>query len=196
MNNTATQTVTEETAWQPPAHDQHTSGISEQVIETVIKKPTTQRATKQSATTQTTPRPAKPLNSPKLTRKQTAFVNHLLDNPKASAAQAAREAYNVTSVTSATSVAHELMTKPDIQLALANQANIALTGMIEVAEYSKKYGRTGTKEGASYASVAVQVYKDTLDRVLGKATQKVESTSKVVTLNIDLTGTVDGRPEV
>lgn len=77
---------------------------------------------------------------------------------------------------------------PQVKLELAKYSNIAEDKMIQILDYSTEYGRDNTKEGASYAAVAVTVAKDILDRVHGKATQRIEQSSQSVTISIDLTG--------
>lgn len=123
-----------------------------------------------------------------LTRKQKVFTKHMIDNPKASATEAALAAYNTTSPAVAAVIATENLRKPNILTELAKyQSNAELT-LIEVMNTSKEYSRQFSKEGAAYASVAVQSANSILDRLLGKATIKHDITSTAVTLNIDLTG--------
>lgn len=124
----------------------------------------------------------------KLTRKQKAFADELIKNPKISATQAVKQTYNTTTDNSASQIATANLRNPHVQIYLKTHADKAITDMIEIAEYSKQLGKTGTKEGASYASVAVSVNRDILDRVHGKATQRTEVISKSVSVNIDLTG--------
>lgn len=121
-----------------------------------------------------------------LTRKQQAFVQHIIDNPKSSAKAAAKAAYNVTSDRSAETVASENLRKPEIMAYLENHAQDAKSTLLEVMKYSKEHGMSGTKEGAAYAAVALNASKDVLDRVYGKAAQRIEmqSTSVSVTINL------------
>lgn len=128
-------------------------------------------------------KPLKPL-----TRKQAAFVKHLVDNPKASATQAVKATYNVTTDNSASQVATENLRKPQILAELAKHSGTAEFTLIEVMNYSKEHGRTGTKEGASYAAVAASTANSLLDRIHGKATQRIEQRTEAVVINIDLTG--------
>lgn len=132
----------------------------------------------------------KPLRQ--LTRKQQAFVKHLIDNPKDSAAQAARAAYNLKTTdkgnSTARAVASENLAKPNIMLELSKHSETAELVLLDVMKYSNEYGRQGGHAGAAYASTARQTANDILDRLHGKATTKVEQTTTAVTLNIDLTG--------
>lgn len=125
---------------------------------------------------------------PKLTRKQKAFADYLIANPKASATEAVKHAYDIKNHNNSTarSVANEIRTKPSVQRYLELHADNAKNTVLEVMEYSKTLGKTGTKEGASYASVALAAAKDVIDRVDGKATQRIEQTSQSVNITIDL----------
>lgn len=136
----------------------------------------------------TMPRPVKPL-----TRKQKLFVKHIVDNPKASATAAAKAVYNIKDHAGSTArtIAAENLAKPSILAELAKYDNTAQSVIIEVMEYSKELGRSGTAAGAAYAANARQSADSLLDRIHGKATQRTEVTSRAVTLNIDLTATVD-----
>lgn len=185
VNSTTFNGMTSEEAWQP----------SESIV-TMLERPVPEAKRPSPGITLETGRaasqPTKPLAP--LTRKQAAFVRHLIENPKASATRAVKATYGkpdkpVTEL-AARSIAHENIMKPNIQLELAKHSATAELAMLEVLNYSKEYGRDSeNRNGASYASVAVSVAKDILDRVHGKATQRVETTSTAVVLNIDLTKT-------
>lgn len=170
---TQQQGITDDTPWSPPSQRETT--------EVILEKPRHQ-ADKNPA--------LKPL-----TRKQRVFTEYLINNPKASATTAAKAAYNVTTEGSARIQAHDTLTKPNVQLELARHSATAELSLLEVLEYSKQYGRDQSgrgEQGASYAGVAVSVAKDILDRVHGKAKQRTEVETRAVTLNIDLSGTLDG----
>lgn len=98
-----------------------------------------------------------------------------------------RAGYKAKDVHSASQQYLENLKKPEIASALEKYLNQAEEGVIEIAEYSKDMGKTFSKEGASYAAVALSAYKDIQDRVKGKATQKIETTSTSVNLNLSLT---------
>jgi len=128
-----------------------------------------------------------------LTPKQKAMVTNIVEKGM-SKTDAYIHAYqhNGTRKT-ASEEASRTASLPQVKLELAKHSNLAESKLIEILEYSSKYGRekNGSKEqGSAYASVAVSVAKDILDRVHGKATQKLEHQSTAVTLNIDLTGVV------
>ena len=123
------------------------------------------------------------------------FADIILRDPKISGKEAIKRSYGKpgkpVSDRTAEVMASENLRKPEIMIYLENHAQKAEQGIIEIAEYSKEYGKTGDKVGAGYASVALASYKDILDRVHGKATQKVESTSRSVNINLDLTSVTD-----
>lgn len=124
---------------------------------------------------------------PKLTRKQKAFADELLADKKISATEAVRRTYNVsTTGSSARAVASELLTKPSIIRYLDQNTDKAENTILEVMEVSKKYAKEGGKEGASYASVAVSSANSLLDRVFGKATQKVVTENSSVNVIVTL----------
>lgn len=113
----------------------------------------------------------------KLTRKQQAFVNELIKNPKQSATEAVRKTMNVTTVSSATSRANELMTNPDIRSYLAEHStNIEETLTKNFYNLANSDNLEEIKEGNR---VGMWIH----DKIHGKATQKTENTS--VKLSID-----------
>lgn len=133
-----------------------------------------------------------------LTRKQRAFVDHLIENPKSSGTQAARAAYGTPeqeiSVGTAQQIAFDNLRKPNVMVELEKHSNNAELTLIEVMGYSRELGKTGTAAGASYASNARQTAQDILDRLHGRATSRTEVRSEAVTLNIDLTGVAGSQP--
>lgn len=112
---------------------------------------------------------------PKLTRKQEAFVRELIEHPKQSATKAVEKTYNVKSNAVARAVASENLTKPNVLAHLVANSERAEAKIVELLESKKP-------------EIQLASAKDILDRVHGKATQKVEQTTTGVTLNIDLTG--------
>lgn len=127
-----------------------------------------------------------------LTRKQAAFVKHLVDNPKASATAAVQATYGRNDKpvdrNTAANIASTNLSKPNILNELAKHSSNAEYTLIELMEVSKEYAKEGGRDGASYASVAVQTANSILDRVHGKATQRIEQQSTAVVIQIDLTG--------
>lgn len=124
-----------------------------------------------------------------LTNKQKAFVKHLLENPKASATQAALVAYgkpdkDINSDT-ARSIASENLAKPYIMAALNDAVEEAEATILSVMRTS-----TSLRENPQHARVAETAANSVLDRVHGKATTNVQVTQAVVTINMDLSTTV------
>ena len=111
---------------------------------------------------------------PKLTRKQKAFVDTLIAEPKLSALQVAKKTYNATTQSSAGSIAVENLQKPAILAHLVANSVRAEEKIVSLLEADKQ-------------EVQIQAAKDILDRVHGKATQRIEQTTTGVTLTIDLT---------
>ncbi len=126
-----------------------------------------------------------------LTHKQKAFADEIITNPKQSNTEAALKTLDVNSLNAAAVSAHTMMKNPKVQAYLQKHSQRAEDVMLEVMEYSRIYGKTGGKEGAAYAAVAVTVAKDVFDRIHGKATQKIETQSTSVNVNIDLTGAAE-----
>lgn len=118
---------------------------------------------------------------PKLTRKQAAFVKELIERPKEPAYKAAEKAYKVTTQNSARQLASENLTKPNIMAYLNSHAAEAESAVVQVMQKS-----LGMADSPAHASVALAAAKDVLDRVHGKATQRIEQTSTSVVIGIDL----------
>lgn len=122
-----------------------------------------------------------------MTRKQKAFAKTLVENPKMSGTEAAMKAYEATRGTAAV-IAHNNLKNPLVAAYLEEHSEIAQDAMMEILDNSRKFAKSGDKVGADYANVAVNVAKDIMDRVHGKATQKVEHQATSININIDLTG--------
>lgn len=128
----------------------------------------------------------------KLTRKQQAFVQYLVDNPKASGSEAVHNSYGkegeVLDDNTARAIASENLTKPNIIAELAKYSHSAEVVLVEVMQTANKHSKSGTTAGASYASVAEKTANSILDRLHGKAVQRSVNANVAVTLNVDLTG--------
>lgn len=110
----------------------------------------------------------------KLTRKQKAFANHLINNPKHSATTAAQNTYNPTTYESARAIASQNLTNPSIQLYLDEHIDKAKLKVVELIDSNKD-------------DIALRAADSVLDRALGKATQRTEVTTTGITLTVDLT---------
>lgn len=118
-----------------------------------------------------------------LTRKQTAFVKHLIEHPKDSATEAIVQTYNVTNRKTAQSLATENMSKPVIISELAkHNTNIEQIIVDKTYQLSSSEKLEEVKEGLLNA-------RWMHDKINGKATQKIEQQSTKLVINIDLTGT-------
>lgn len=123
-----------------------------------------------------------------MTGKQAAMVAERLKDPRASNAEIIKRAgYKAKNTHIASNQYLQNQKIPEIASILNDHLDEAERGVLEIAEYSKDMGKTFSKEGAAYAAVALNAYKDVQDRVKGKPTQRVESTSTSVNLNLSLT---------
>lgn len=112
---------------------------------------------------------------PKLTRKQANFVKGILENPKLSGTEIASQVYNVRNRNVAESIASENLRKPAIMLHLQNHSAEAELRVLEMMKQDED------------KRLAFDASRDILDRVHGKATQRVEQQSTSVNISIDLT---------
>lgn len=128
------------------------------------------------------PKPLRPL-----TRKQAAFVRHIIENPKQSATEAAQQVYMVKNRNVAKAMAGENFTKPNILNELSKYSRNAEFVITEVLEQSRKKMYEHNKEAVSWAVNARQTADSLLDRLHGKATQRTEIEQRSVSLTIDLT---------
>jgi predicted metal-dependent HD superfamily phosphohydrolase len=116
-----------------------------------------------------------------LTRKQKAFADYLLNNPKASATEAVKHTYNVKNQQTAGAVATENLHKPLIKSYLSKHTNLIEDTIIDViAEYN-------SSNTSWQRQLAVNTAMWTHDKIHGKATQKVETTGVHIQMNIDST---------
>lgn len=115
---------------------------------------------------------------PKLTIKQSNFVAELLKDKKISATQAVRNTYNVESINGASQIATDNLRNPKILQHLQANSVRAESVIVDLLEDKK-------------SEVRLASAKDILDRVHGKATQRIEQTTTGVTLTIDLTSALD-----
>lgn len=127
----------------------------------------------------------KPRTTKPLTRKQQAFVQHLVNNPKDSATTAVKATYGTTdkpvTYLTARNIAHTNLTKPNIQTELSKYSNMVEDSIITTINRYKD------SEQLEEVKEAMQNARWVHDKVHGKATQKVETTSKVLSISIDLT---------
>lgn len=111
----------------------------------------------------------------KLTRKQRAFADKLLDNPKMSATQAVRETYNIKQEGStARTMAAQNLAVPSIQQYLNSHDYESQSTIVEMMKQRED------------KRLAYDAAKDIQDRIHGKATQKVEQTTVSLSFGMDL----------
>lgn len=141
------------------------------------------------------PPTTKPIkNNRPLTRKQRAFVEELVNNPKQSATQAVLKTYGTpdkpTTYATANDIARTNLQKPSIQTELAKYNNMVENSIITTINRYKD------SEQLEEVKEAMQNARWVHDKVHGKATQKLETTSKVLNISIDLTNNDDDTPHV
>lgn len=129
-----------------------------------------------------------------LTRKQEAFVRKLVDNPKISTTQAVRETYNVTTDNSASQIATDNLRKPQVLAALAKYSGNAELAVIEAMKAERKEWKFNPEsKQIEYLgsepdhAIRLRAADSLLDRVHGKATQRIEQQSTSVNISVDLT---------
>lgn len=125
---------------------------------------------------------------PKLTRKQEAFVKHILAHPKDSYTEAAAQAYNTNNRGTAQTIATENLSKPVIKMALGianNRVEEVLTGVVD---------EWGSSENVRERALAVNTAQYIHDKIHGKAKQITEVTSNLTMITMDLTGGALGQP--
>jgi hypothetical protein len=112
-----------------------------------------------------------------LTTKQKAFVDVLVNNPKTSATQAILQTYGKPgkppTYQTAQQLAHENLTKPNVQLYMDKHIEKAKSKIISLIDSEKD-------------DIALRASDSVLDRALGKATQRVEAQSTSVNITIEL----------
>lgn len=125
----------------------------------------------------------------KLTRKQKAFADELINNPKISATQAALKHYGKSdkpiSYDTARNISSENLAKPSVISYLAQKNDLVEEVLINTLT---DWGR---EQNTRKREIAVDVGKYVHDKIHGKATQRVEQSTRQVTISIDLTGQED-----
>lgn len=128
----------------------------------------------------------------KLTRKQKAFVDTLVNNPKMTQAEAYKQAYNVAPTTTKNSIevqASQTLRKPSVVSYLANYNDLIENTLLNTVNDWQAEDNTRKRE------IAVNTAMYIHDKIHGKAKQSIQTESKVVTIAINLTGDNDTPPE-
>jgi len=118
---------------------------------------------------------------PKLTRKQRAFVEYILAHPEESNTKAALAAYPNVTYGTARQIAVDNMTKPSIVMALGEANDIVESTLTSVIK------DWGASQDVQERSLAINTARYVHDKIHGKATQRTEVTSNVVSISLDLT---------
>jgi hypothetical protein len=125
----------------------------------------------------------------KLTRKQEAFVTELVNNPKQSGVGAAMIAYGKpdkpTTYGTADTIARANLENPRIISRLHEWSELTETTLGGTVREWGASGNTRQREIAQNAAMYIH------DKVHGKATQRVESTSTAVVISIDMSAASD-----
>jgi len=120
-----------------------------------------------------------------LTRKQKAFADELLNNPKITGVEAATKHYGrpgkAIDPTVANSIAVENIRKPLVMAYLRRHDDLIEETLIDVV---KDWGH---EENTRKREIALNNAQYVHDKVHGKATQQIESSTKQVIISIDLT---------
>lgn len=115
--------------------------------------------------------------TPKLTPKQKAFADTLLNNPKLSPTKAALETYGQEdkppTYGTAALIAHNNLNNSAVQLYMDQHIDKAKNRIVQLVDSEKE-------------EIALRASDSILDRALGKATQKVETHSTTVNLSLSL----------
>lgn len=126
-----------------------------------------------------------------LTNKQKLFIKHLVDNPKSTATDAYKEAYDTQNMKPATinREAHATTRLPQVITELSKYNGLIEDTLINTVNDYKNSDRVNER------ALAVDISKYVHDKIHGKATQRTEVISTGITLTIDLTSSlVDGQP--
>lgn len=127
-----------------------------------------------------------------MTGKQRIFVKELVTNPTQPLYVSAKKSGYRGNQNTLSNVASENLKKPIIMSALAKYTNRAEEVLIEVLEVSReRMHDQNLARSVDWATNARQTADSIVDRVHGKATQNVNTTTQAVVINIDLTQVSD-----
>jgi hypothetical protein len=114
-----------------------------------------------------------------LTRKQKAFADYLLNNPKASNGEAAAATYPVKNANSARVRGHSVIMNSNVQSYLSKHTNLIEDTIINTITEYQQDDRLG------HRALAVNSAQWVHDKIHGKATQKIETTGVHIRMNIN-----------
>lgn len=111
-------------------------------------------------------------------QKTKAFADELLANPKLSQTEAYIRTHSTTNRKSASVSASKLLAKPSVSIYMEEHVSRARQRIVSLVD-------SATKE-----DIQLRASQDILDRMHGKATQRVEAQAVGLTLNLDLTSAI------
>lgn len=111
--------------------------------------------------------------------KTKAFADTLLANPKLSNTEAYMRTHKTTNRRSASVSASKLLATPSVSIYLAKHVTSARQRIVQLVD------------GAGKEEIQLRAAQDILDRSYGKATQRTEGVTTGITLNIDLTSSLE-----
>ncbi len=111
--------------------------------------------------------------STKLTRKQKAFADEIINSPKQPNSDAIKKTYNVTDTNTASQMALENLRKPEILAYMNTYKDKAQEVIVDLLDDNN-------------SRIQLDSAKDILDRTAGKAIQRTEVQSTGVTIHLDL----------
>lgn len=122
----------------------------------------------------------------RLTKKQKKFVANIAAGM--TKVDAVKDAYDVKSdnYTTHSSLASQVSRSPAVMEVLEAMNVEAQESLKDVLRASSRFAQEGTRDGATYAGVAVTAANTILDRLHGKARQQIDVQSTAVNINIDL----------
>jgi phage terminase small subunit len=116
-------------------------------------------------------------------RKEKAFVQAIIDNPRISNGQAVIDAgYDVAKRATASVIANELLKKPEIVSALQDYVELTESAITQTVRDWKD------SSAPQERAIAMQNAQYIHDKVFGKATQKIETHNVSLTFGMDLSG--------
>ena len=119
----------------------------------------------------------------KLTPQQKAYADLLLEQPNTAQTDIVKQAYpNVTDSNLASTIAAQNNKNTDIQIYTSEQVSKAKRRIVELIDSERE-------------DISLRASVDVLDREHGRAVQQVQTTSKVMTINIDLSGKAEPQTE-
>ena len=114
-----------------------------------------------------------------LTKKEKAFADHLINNPKESGTEAAMQTYNARNRKTASVIATENLAKPSVKTYLAKHNDRVEQVLFNTVD------QWGEHEKPRQREIAMDTAKYIHDKIHGKATQKVETTGVHISMQID-----------